>query len=247
MLKNSKSKQKLSVKNKSKPSSVKKRNSVLDKEISSKSTKQSSPSSNTPTNKNKSKIVHDKGSKANSIDSSMDSSLNSSQIVKETCNMKEKIQDSLKVFKNVNKEYISQNLVLLNEVDTFEENFTNVKNEISEILIESSRSKEELSRMKMIIETPKSRIPESEILELDLSSVKVPKDEMIYQTLKHLQDEVNMMREIIEHNEKEIREKDSENNELRSVAYKIRDSLTTETLTIETEENRPACTGCYLF
>ena len=245
MLKNQKIKPKISIKSNTKATHPKRRNSI-DKELSATSSKQSTPTSSSSTNKIKLN-TQDKESKQNSQDYSLDLSINSLEIVKETFNIREKILGSLKTFKNVNKEYITQNHILLNEVDVFEENFLNVKNDISEILLESARSKEELSKMKLIIESPKSKVPESEILEFDMSSVKVQKEEILYDALKHLQNEVNQMKEKIENNEKYIREKDYENNKLRSVAYKLRDSLTIETFTIETEENRPACTSCCLF
>ena len=255
MNKNNKSKQNALTKNSIKNTAPKKGHRSHEKEPTPKSTKQSTPTSSTPTIKNKTKIKsftkdsHEsvKPIKLEKGDSSNDSSLDASGIIKETDLIKERILGSLQCFKTASTEYISQNRVLQNEVDTFQENFLSVKHEVSEILWESSRSKEELLKMRLIIESPKNEIIESEILDLDLSSVKSEKEEMLYETLLHLQEEINDMRIIIENNEKAVRAKDAENNELRSAAFRLRDSLTTETLTLETEETRPSCTSCYIF
>lgn len=218
----------------------------IEKEISPKSTKQSTPASNTPTNK-KIKTKPEKTFKTDHLNISSDTSMDASQIIKETDLMKAKVLEFLEIFKNANKDYINQNTVLLNEVDNIQEEFITVKNEVSEILWESGKSKEELSRMKLIIESPKSRVREDEILDFDLSSVRSQRDGNLYKALNSLQQEITQMREKIELNELEIREKDFENSELKSIAFRLRDSLMTETLTIETDENHPTCTVCSLF
>ncbi|OMJ76040.1 hypothetical protein SteCoe_23173 [Stentor coeruleus] len=247
MLKTLKTKQKTTVKSKSKPNSTKKPGKTLDKEFSSKSTKQSTPSSNTPTNKSRVLSRQDKLNKGDPADYTSESDPDAEDIVKATDSMKEKVLDSLKVFKDVNSEYMNQNQLLHEEVDNFEEGFKTVKNEVSEILWESSKSKEELSRIRVIMETPRSKIKEDQILDLDFSSVKLPNEEALYETLKKLQDEIDEMRGKIENNEKEIQEKDLQNSELRSVVFKLRDSLMTETLVLEAEDNHIPCTGCLLF
>jgi hypothetical protein len=97
------------------------------------------------------------------------------------------------------------------------------------------------------MESPRSRIKEDQILDLDFSSVKLPNEEALYETLKTLQDEIDEMRKKIETNEKEIQVKDLQNSELRSVVFKLRDSLMTETITLEAEDSHVPCTGCLLF
>ncbi|OMJ87546.1 hypothetical protein SteCoe_10723 [Stentor coeruleus] len=247
MLKTLKTKQKTAVKSKSKPSSAKKPGKALDKEISPKSTKQSTPSSSTPTNKSRVVSRQDKLNKGDPAEYTSESDADAEDIIKATDSMKAKVLDSLKVFKDANSEYMNQNQLLHEEVDNFQEGFKNVKNEVSEILWESSKSKEELSRIRVIMESPRSRIKEDQILDLDFSSVKLPNEEALYETLKTLQDEIDEMRKKIENNEKEIQEKDLQNSELRSVVFKLRDSLMTETITLEAEDTHVPCTGCLLF
>lgn len=249
MNKNIKKKQ-ISVKNILKNVTQKKTHKPQDHETTPKSTKQSTPTSGTPTGKRKStpkSFIQNTEKKLRKIDSSLESSLDASAILRETDLIKAQVLGSLETFKCASDEYIVKNLALQHEVDTFHEDFLCVKNEVSEILWESSKSKEELSKMRIIIESPKSRVVESEILDLDISSVKSQSGGMLYETLQNLQNEINEMRAIIEMNEKEVRDKDAENNELRSVAYRLRDCLNTETITLENEESRHACTGCYLF
>ena len=250
-----KSKQNSLTKSSGKTIVPKKNNKSHEREATPKSTKQSTPTSNTPSIKQRTKIKYVTKATPDKVKqirldqggSSNESSIDTSGIMKETDIIKAKVLGSLQCFKIASTEYISQNLALQNEVDTFQENFLSVKNEVSEILWESSKSKEELSKMRIIIESPKSRVIESGSLNLDLSSVMSQKEEILYETLNHLQEEINEMRQIIENNEKQVREKEAENNELKSIAFRLRDSLITETLSLETEENKPSCTSCSIF
>lgn len=247
MLKNFKPNQKAGVKSKSKLILPKKPGKSLDKEISPKSTKHSTPSANTPTSKNKGNFKHDKEIKDITAEGQSDSSNDAEEIVRTTDSIKAKILESLKVLKNANMEYMNQNQLLHEEVDSFQESFKNVRNEVSEILWESNKSKEELSRIRVIIESPKSRLKEEPMLDFDLSPVKLPNEDIMVETLKHLQSEISDMKKKIESNEKELEAKSSQNSELRSTVLRLKDSLFTESLTLQGEESHIACSNCLLF
>ncbi|OMJ75786.1 hypothetical protein SteCoe_25012 [Stentor coeruleus] len=247
MLKNFKPNQKTGIKSKPKITLPKKTGKSLDKEISPKSTKHSTPSSNTPSGKNKGSCKLDKEIKDITAEGQSDSSKDAEEIVKTTDSIKAKILESLKVLKDANMEYINQNQLLHEEVDSFQESFKNVRNEVSEILWESNRSKEELSRIRVIIESPKSRLKEEPILDFDLSPVKLPNEDIMVETLKHLQSEISEMKKKIEINEKELELKSLQNSELRSTVLRLKDSLLTESLTLQGEESHIACSNCLLF
>lgn len=169
-------------------------------------------------------------SKASAKDSSlgpesMDMSheeLDTACIVQTTNSIKNQILESLQVFKTVNSDYMTSNTELQNEVDSFQKDFYSVRNEVNCLLWESSKSKQELNKMKHIIETPKNRV---KTLDIDLSSVKESDQEALMDSLKALQEEISLIKGKIKSNEDQIRTKETMNSELRSAVYKLRDSI----------------------
>jgi hypothetical protein len=179
-----------------------------------------------------------------SIDLSSEQDFDALQIAQATSSLKLQLLQSLQVFKTANNDYMSQNWELRSEVDTFQKDFMTVKVEVDGLLWESAKSKEGLSRMKGIIETPKTRTQGPEILDIDLSSVKENDEETLLNALKKLQIQVEGIREKIESNESQLKTKESENSELRSAVFKLRDSiLATPDLVGDTAKN--SCCGVF--
>lgn len=148
--------------------------------------------------------------------------LDTATIVQTTNSIKNQIMDSLQVFKTINSDYMSSNLELQKEVDSFQKDFYSVRNEVNCLLWESSKSKQELNKMKHIIETPKNRV---QTLDIDLSSVKESDEEALMDSLKALQEEISLIKGKIKNNEDQIKTKETMNSELRSAVYKLRDSV----------------------
>lgn len=179
-----------------------------------------------------------------SIDLSNDQDLDALQIAQTTSSLQLQLLQSLQVFKTASNEYMNQNWELQSEVDTFQKDFACVKTQVDSLLWESTKSKEGLSRMKGIIESPKVRTQGPEILDIDLSSVKESDDEALLAVLKRLQVQINGIKEKIECNEKHLRSKECENSELRSTVFKLRDSILSTPIIVQ-DTDRKSCCGIF--
>jgi CRISPR/Cas system-associated exonuclease Cas4 (RecB family) len=175
------------------------------------------------------------------LDTSLDIDLDPSQIDRLTSDMKAQILSSLSTFKSASQLYISKSIELETEVDNFQEKFSDVQLEINDLLIESNKSKLELSRMRNFIESPKNRPQKT--LDIDLSSVKMGKDEALQETLKHLKSEVFHIKEKIGVKETEVSLKESENVELKNLIEKMRENLES----LERTKKPASCSGCLIF
>jgi hypothetical protein len=167
--------------------------------------------------------------------------LDALQIAQTTSSLQLQLLQSLQVFKTASNEYMNQNWELQSEVDTFQKDFACVKTQVDSLLWESTKSKEGLSRMKGIIESPKVRTQGPEILDIDLSSVKESDDEALLAVLKRLQVQINGIKEKIECNEKHLRSKECENSELRSTVFKLRDSILSTPIIVQDTDRKNCC------
>ena len=244
MLTNSKSNSKTSEKPKTKQKTSKK-SPKIEKELSQKSLKQSTPSSSTPTHKKTlSNQINTKINQKN-LNLSSESSKTTVEIIKETNLIQENVCSLLEILKNANQEFIFQNSEFHNTVENLENRFLALKTEVKETLCESNKSKEILK--KSLIKIFKKKAQKSENLNFDKSLIENSKNRILYKTLDYLKEEILEMKEKIENNEKKLREKEIENCELMKTADKLRESLSTESFIIETEEIKPPCIGCFLF
>ena len=175
------------------------------------------------------------------LDTSMDHDLDPNQILKITSEMKSQILNSLTTFKTASQLYINKSIELETEVDNFQSKFSNVQYEINDLLLESNKSKLELSKIRGIIESPK--ICQQKTLEIDLSSVKLGKDEALQETLRHLKSEVYQIKEKINIKETEVSIKESENSELRNLISHMRENIDL----LETKRSTASCSSCLIF
>ena len=238
MNKNSKVKNPTSGKN-SRRGSIRIVTKVLDKD-SNKNIRKNTP----PSAKVANRLASKDSPNFESIDLSNDQDFDALQIAQTTSSLQLQLLQSLQVFKTASNEYMSQNWELQSEVDTFKKDFACVKTQVDSLLWESTKSKEGLSRMKGIIESPKFRTQGPEILDIDLSSVKESDDEALLAVLKRLQVQINGIKEKIESNENHLKSKECENSELRSSVFKLRDSILSTPIMVQ-DTHRKNCCGIF--
>ena len=177
-----------------------------------------------------------------------DSSIDSSDPSKQTENMKEKIQSSLKTFKLASAELCELSSQFTQDFECLHSDFSLMKHEVQAVLNESSKSREEMMRMK-------NQLGESPYKQVNLSTKNSPGTvsetlevcfEDPQERLFMLKREVEGLKEGIKKNEDEIKLNDNENEELRQAAYTIQDTFEDQS---ENEENTKttACKPCCLF
>ena len=233
---------------------VKKKTSIKPKgEDSSKAVKQSN--SNVSLSKSSRKIIKSKTGAPPKIDrSSSSDSLDSSEFQRETRDIKFQILESLQLFKATTQEYLDQNGVLEQEVDQFESEFRQVRTEVSEILMESSKSKQDLFEIRKKMQTSLSRgeySPKQLIFEQSLNLEQSVQDRdrkrNLVKKVEGIKKEIREIKEIMVNNEEEVRESEAENTELRNITLKLRENLACEPLVIEDSGEKLGCTVCLLF
>lgn len=182
-------------------------------------------------------------------------SIDSIHFKEETENVKSQVLESLKIFKIAAGEYIMQNTALEKEVENFEVEFEQVKTEVSEILMESSKSKLDLLEIKKkILESPERPettnqkiIFQDESLNLETSFHEVKNQDLIKEKFEAIIKEMNEIKECIKNNEEEVRESEAENTELRNMTFKIKENLYAEPLALEYSDERVSCQSCQVF
>lgn len=177
-----------------------------------------------------------------------DSSIDSSDPSKQTENIKEKIQSSLKTFKLASAELCELSSQFTQEFEYLHSDFTQMKQEVQGVLIESSKSREDMIKMK-------NQMVESPYRQINLSTKNSPGTvsetleacfEDPQERLLMLRRQVEDLKEGIKKNEDEIKMNDTENEGLRQAAYTIQDTFEDQS---ENEENTrtAACKPCCLF
>lgn len=176
-----------------------------------------------------------------------DSSIDSSDPSGQTEAIKEKIQTSLNTFKSASSEFCDLTSKFVEDFHHLHIDFTQMKKEVNTVLLESSKSKEDLSRHQNILDSPYKQI--------NLSTKNSPRTvsetleacfEDPQERLMMLRKQVEDLKEEIKKNEDEIKLNDTENDELRNAAYVIQDTFEDQS---ENEENTKtaACKPCCLF
>ena len=200
-----------------------------------------------------------------------DDSFDSINFKIQTAEVKTQIIKSLQLFKLASQEYITQNTLLEKEVENFEVEFDQVKTEVSEILMESSKSKLELCEIKKKFqrsteaeEIQRSRrnsakcerfkeeqvkqveVPE-ESLDLEVSERNGENRVVLRQRVEEIRREVRDIKIQLENGEEEIRETEIENTELRNITFKLKENLCSEPLSLEYGDQRVGCKSCWIF
>jgi regulator of replication initiation timing len=174
-----------------------------------------------------------------------DSSLDSVDFSRLTQEMKGKVLDSMKTFKEASAELCSASSQFTEEFKRFHHDFVFMKKEIQNVLDESDRSQFELSKLK-------SRQTESPFRNLNISTKNSPgnvsdvfKDDPQERILS-LRRELEDLRGDLSKNEEEVKINQSQNEELRAAVFKMQDTFEDQS---DNEENTKiaSCRSCVMI
>ena len=156
-----------------------------------------------------------------------DSSLDSLDYCKQTSEIKQKILNSMKNFKDASAELCEVSSQFNEEFKRFHSDFFSMKNEVKNVLDESNRSRIELSKLKNIrnespfrannISTKNSPGNVSDVLDAYFEDPQ--------EKIEYLRKEVDKLKLNLSQNEDEFRLNQSQNEELRAAAYKMQDTF----------------------
>lgn len=156
-----------------------------------------------------------------------DSSLDSLDYSKQTNEIKQKIFDSMKNFKQASAELCEVSSQFNDEFKRFHSDFFSMKNEVKNVLDESNKSRLELSKLKKIrfespyrannISTKNSPGNVSDALEAYFEDPQ--------EKIECLRKEVDRLKLNLSKNEDEFRLNESRNEELKAAAYKMQDTF----------------------
>lgn len=168
---------------------------------------------------------------------------------KETAEVKEKVLKSLAIFKNAANEYMSQCEGFEEGLVNFQSDLAIVKKEMQQVFYETNKSRDEVIKWKKINESPcrmtnlsTKNSPRSEYIESNCS-----RGESSRVRIKDLKKEIGELKEILTQTEEEIRANDSENNELRNIAFKIQDTIDSGDVVQEQDCHSTYCKECCIF
>lgn len=171
-----------------------------------------------------------------------DTELDTHQISKLTFSLKDELAHSLQTFKSATEEYIFHSTELKTEISTLYKNFSVIPEDINDLLLESEKSKENFEKIQNLVELSKNHPKNT--LNIDLSSVKANREHELSQILENLKSEVTGIRGKVEVSEWEVKERESENVELRNLVVKMRESLVCVN---DSKAHKSAVCNCILF
>lgn len=183
--------------------------------------------------------------------SECNSSIDSVHFANQTKLVTDQVLQSLSAFKAATANFLTQNQTFEDEVNTFELEFKHVQKEVEEIYWETSKSTLDMMKIKKkLLETPDKLdfISTKQSPGLNFSEEKAegnsfssPKEEFY-----RLKKEVEELKRVLHQNEGESRIADQENQELKSIAYRLQDSLSGQSLEIG-HGNVPICKSCEIY
>jgi DNA repair exonuclease SbcCD ATPase subunit len=158
------------------------------------------------------------------------------------------VKDKLQEFRILNKKSRNEGVKATKELKSYQTELKDMKGSVVEIIDEANSTKEQILKMKEKLEQENKEHDSLKYEECDMSSCKQqgpdPSNILIDQ-IKELHQEIFKIQSRIERSEQDLRQKESENVELKLIIEKINESF--EKLGNETEENSTTCQNCEIF
>lgn len=180
-----------------------------------------------------------------------DDSIDSEDFFGETERMKRNVVGFMQNFRNANEGLIDKNNLIENEVDKFQENFEVVKNEVTEIFVESSKSRNDMLEMKKKLSDTmekynniNTKLYINESISIGKSLEKEIDKNHAKKKIQILKQEIENLKSLIDTNEATMRSIDSENDQLRNHSYQIKENLSFKKFTKEPSKLYPGCQSC---
>ena len=198
----------------------------------------------------RSKVVKSKTGGPSKTEES-DDSIDSEDFLGETERMSKTVTGFMLNLKNANEGLINKNNQIEREVDKFQENLQVVKNEVSEIFVESSKSRNDLSEMKKKLSDTmekfnniQGKLNTNESISIGKSLEKEIDKNQAKKKIQSLKQEIEKLKDLIGTNEATMRTIDSENDKLRNHSYQIKENLSFKKFTKEPSKLYPGCQSC---
>ena len=187
------------------------------------------------------------------LTSECDSSVDSIFCSRTTEEVKKQVLHSLALFKTATNDFLVHNRNIEEEVNTFELEFESVRKEVDEIYWETSRSTQDMINIKKKLLETSEKLQDgvSEKLSpgFDFSEVKYESHSYCNtpsRALSNLLEEVGSLRKMIEQNEVEYREAESENRELKGLASRLQESLEFN-IELDQQTDIATCKSCCIY
>ncbi|OMJ80074.1 hypothetical protein SteCoe_19764 [Stentor coeruleus] len=152
-----------------------------------------------------------------------------------TAALEKEIQKKLNEYKKSNHEHLEKKYKVINQIDECQNELEDMKGSLNDILKEAHYTKEELREMR-------EKIDEEMYRDNEMSTYKVTPDP-VFSQLMDLKKEIDFMNSRLSFTENELKSKASENNQLRDVVNKLKESIVEEQM-IEKKGVDVSCQAC---
>ncbi|OMJ66797.1 hypothetical protein SteCoe_36239 [Stentor coeruleus] len=152
-----------------------------------------------------------------------------------TAALEKEIQKKLNEYKKSNHEHLEKKNKVINQIDECQNELEDMKGSLNDILKEAHYTKEELREMR-------EKIDEEMYRDNELSTYKVTPDP-VFSQLMDLKREIDFMNNRLSFTENELKSKASENNQLKDVVNKLKESIIEEQM-IESKGVDTSCQVC---
>ena len=161
------------------------------------------------------------------------------EIIKNTTEVLSKeIQLKLAEYKQSNKLYLDKKLTVYQEVSDCKKEYNFMRNSIEDVLIETKNTKKELKTMRELIDSASfhefEAKPQQEL------------NESVVDQINLLKCAVDLMNHRLTNNEKDLRVKESESQELKDQLSMLKENINDKTA-LEAEEVHASCRICEIF
>ncbi|CAG9319604.1 unnamed protein product [Blepharisma stoltei] len=188
--------------------------------------------------------------------SSSDESMSTTNLKQKSKNLLKGVKQQLKNFRSTQNEYLKGNIRAETEAASYQKELFYMKRSASEVLQETSKTKRDLIQMREQLDNAcelldaKNVSSKPEYTESDISSIKANREIGVHlnEQIKELKKEIDEMNRRIVFGESEIKQKETENMEIKDLINKLKENVgDREQTRLEEDEISISCKSCILF
>ncbi|OMJ67324.1 hypothetical protein SteCoe_35542 [Stentor coeruleus] len=154
-----------------------------------------------------------------------------------TAALEKEIEKKLNDYKQSNNEHLEKKSKVFNQIDECHNELEDMRESLNDILKDAQYTKEELKGMR-------EKLDEEIYRDNEISTYKVTPDPVLSQ-LMDLKKEIDLMNNRLSFTENELKSKSLENNQLKEVVYKLKESLIDEQI-LESKSVDVSCRACII-
>lgn len=158
------------------------------------------------------------------------------------------VKEKLQEFKSLNKLSRNDGVKATKDLKSYQCELKDMKSSVIEIIDEANSTKEQILKMKEKLEQENKEHDSLKYEEYDMSSYKQPVPDpsnLLIEQIKDLHQEIYKIQDRIERSEQDLKQKELENRELKTIIEKLNESF--DKFDSETEENSTSCQNCEIF